>query len=514
MAWLGMRLGIGVRRSQRQRRDRVTCHSSPGATSSDSCTGTLPTDCCRESITPADISTGALLLTIGSTHANGSPGASPTGSCAGDTQPTDICLEVLHADCIGSSQAVSGSPEVVSGNPPPDSGSPSADFSVPRNNGCVDVPPADAHRGQPVGATSDREDDSDLQLPGNKAFSHKSRKSRKSAGAKKSGTKKTTKKGTNKSHIDSDLRTGTASQPYCYEDCVLNGKPGLDMIRCSLSMKWFHISCYGEEATYSGVWSCISCRKVPSLLSDLKSEIVNLNTHLNNVLTNEETLKDEIRRLRSENGKLKQKVVILETNNGDLKKVIETMSDITTEKEQLADTHSSATQHPNQPTAGFPALNICTSNRYAALASVTEVPPAGGRAPVLDPSHANGPLSPPLSPYPAGPGRTPSPAHHRDCDRKLHCARCGATGTRWFLWDHRVRVPRAHGTSNQRPHTPHPRQWRHGVGSRHKQYWISDRRTVYGRIIPSNWQCCSQTKWKSRHHRKNSASTWQTTFEQ
>ena len=127
---------------------------------------------------------------------------------------------------------------------------------------------------------------------------------------------------------------------------------------------------------------------MPSLLSDLKSEIVNLNTHLNNVLTNEETLKDEIRRLRSENGKLKKKVVILETNNGDLKKLIETMSDITTEKEQSAGTHSSAAQHPNQPTAGFPALNICTSNRYAALASVTEVPPAGGRAPVLDPTLA------------------------------------------------------------------------------------------------------------------------------
>ena len=160
------------------------------------------------------------------------------------------------------------------------------------------------------------------------------------------------------------------------------------MIRCSLCMKWFHILCSGEEATYNGVWSCISCRKVPSLLSDLKSEIVNLNTHLNNVLTNEETLKDEIRRLRSENDKLKQKVVILETNNGDLKKLIEKISDITTEKEQSADTHSSAAQHPNQPTAGFPAFNICTSNRYAALASVSEVPPAGGRAPVFAPTLA------------------------------------------------------------------------------------------------------------------------------
>ena len=392
---LALRRGIGVRRSQRQRRDRVTCRSSPGATSSDSCIGTLPTDCCRESIAPADISTGALFLTIGTPHTNGSTGTSPTGSCDGDALPTDICLEVLHADCIGSPQAVSGSPEVVPGNRPPDSGSPSvvsgspsAVSGVPHNNGCVDAPPDDARRGQPVGATFDREDDSDLQLPGNKAVSHKSRKSGKSAGAKKSGAKKTTKKGKNKSHIDSDTRTRTASQPYCYEDCVLNGKPGPDMIRCSLCMKWFQISCSGEEATYNGVWSCISCRKVPSLLSDLKSEIANLNTHLNNVLTNEETLKDEIRRLRSENGKLKQKVVTLETNNGDLKKLIETMSDITTEKEQSADAHSSAAQHPNQPTAGFPAFNICTSNRYAALASVTEVPPAGGRAPVLAPTLA------------------------------------------------------------------------------------------------------------------------------
>ena len=250
---LALRRGIGVWRSQRRRRDRVTCRSSPGATSSNSCTGTLPTDCCQESIAPADISTGALFLTIGTPHTNGSTGTSPTGSYAGDALPSDICLEVLHADGIGSPQAISANPEVVSGNPLSDSGSvlavsgsPSADSGVRRYNGCVDAPPDDARHGQPVGATSDREDDSDLQLQGNKAVSHKSLKSGKGARAKKSGTKTTTKKGKNKSHVDSDTRTGTASQPYCYEDCVLNGKPGLDMIRCSLCMKWFHISCSGE----------------------------------------------------------------------------------------------------------------------------------------------------------------------------------------------------------------------------------------------------------------------------
>ena len=113
-----------------------------------------------------------------------------------------------------------------------------------------------------------------------------------------------------------------------------------------------------------------------------------------------------------------------------------------------------------------------------------------------------------------GQAEHPSPAHHRDCDRKLHCTRGGTTGTQLFLRGHWVRVSRVYGTSNQRPHTPHPRQWRHRVGSRHEQYWTSDCRTVYERIIPSNWQCCSQTKWKSRHHGKNSVSTWQTAFEQ
>ena len=315
----------------------------------------------------------------------------------------------------GSPQATSGSRQVISGNPPSDSGSPSAvcgnpsaDSGAPQNDGCVHSPPANACRGQPVGVKSDREDDYDLKLPRNKAVCT-SRLNLEKPKCKGIWHPKDNEEGKNKSHLDSDTCTVTASQWYCYEDCVLNGKHGLGMIRYSLCMKWFHISCSEEEATYNGVWSCISCGKVPSLLSDLKSEIVNLNTHLNNVLTNEETLKDEIRKLRSENGKLKQKLVILETSNGDLKALIEAMIDITTENVQSADTHSSAVQHPNQPTAGMPAFNICTSNRYAVLASVTEVPPAGGHALFMPLPLSKGPLSPPLSPYRVKPNTPAQP---------------------------------------------------------------------------------------------------------
>ena len=193
-------------------------------------------------------------------------------------------------------------------------------------------------------------------------------------------------------------------QPHCYEDCDLNGKPGLNMIRCSLCMKWFHISCSGEDATNNGVWTCNHCRKMPLLLSDLKSEIVKLSSSLNNALTNEETLKDEIRKLKSDNGKLKQKVDMLENNNGDLKTLIETMSDITSGNQHRVCTQSegSATQHREQPTTGLPAYNVGTSNRYAALAGVTEALPAPSRrapdrAPAPDPApeSANAPATAP-----------------------------------------------------------------------------------------------------------------------
>ena len=154
----------------------------------------------------------------------------------------------------------------------------------------------------------------------------------------------------------------------------------------------------GEDATYNGVWTCNHCRKMPLLLSDLKSEIVKLSSSLNNALTNEETLKDEIRKLKSD--------------NGDLKKLIETMSDITSGNQHRVYTQSegSATQHHEQPTTGLPAYNIGTSNRYAALAGVTEALPAPARrapdrAPAPDPApeSANAPATaePYLTPPPS-----------------------------------------------------------------------------------------------------------------
>ena len=224
-SWRGLALchGIGIRRSLHPRRDPVSCGSSPGAQPTDNCIGTLPTDNCPDSIPPADVNTSALPPNIlsGTHPANSSTGAVATYSCSG-TLHSESSPEVPRGD-IGT-----GSPSADSGDPPTTSGSPLAVTltGAPPTGGCDGATPPHGCCGQPMGAqshpSSDPGDDS-----GYTSVPTKSRKSRKSEGAKKSGIKtikKTAKKGKTKSHTSiSKPGMSTASQPHCYEDCNLNG---------------------------------------------------------------------------------------------------------------------------------------------------------------------------------------------------------------------------------------------------------------------------------------------------
>ena len=99
---------------------------------------------------------------------------------------------------------------------------------------------------------------------------------------------------------------------------------------------------------------------------------------------NAEVLKNEIRDLKSENGKLKQKVNVLEYNNNDLRKLIETMSD-SPNVTISAHAKENAPRFPGhvEPVGDVPVPSIHTSNRFAALASVAPhgQPPSSGQAP-------------------------------------------------------------------------------------------------------------------------------------
>ena len=209
---------------------------------------------------------------------------------------------------------------------------------IPNLNGCCETP-VDAPSSPPQPFTIP-DDDSDFLMVGVISDSHKSRH------GKREGTKKSSdrnnKKKTNqrKSRPTSpDPNTCTISEPCCYVGCVLNGKPSSDMIRCSLCMTWIHISCSGEKTAYVGAWTCMHCRRVPLLLSELKCEVINLSLRLETVHRNEDALKDEIQKLKSENSTLKQKFGILKSNNDDVEETIETTSDITNVKQNIVDAY-------------------------------------------------------------------------------------------------------------------------------------------------------------------------------
>ena len=63
------------------------------------------------------------------------------------------------------------------------------------------------------------------------------------------------------------------------------------------------------------------------MVIDLQLQLSNLILLVQNMCENNETQKDEMNKLKFENGNLKQKIASLEDRNCDLRKLIETMSE-------------------------------------------------------------------------------------------------------------------------------------------------------------------------------------------
>ena len=149
---------------------------------------------------------------------------------------------------------------------------------------------------------------------------------------------------------------------YCSPSCSLNNTANSDMIRCSLCMCWFHTACSGEDSKYIGVFTCSACRKLPSLVMDLVSQVSDLKNYIQDLKDHDLSMKVELQRLKSENGNLKQKVVNFENVNGDLQKLIETMSECDT----VPIKPDPSTSYPCVVDNGCVPM-VSTSNRFAAL---------------------------------------------------------------------------------------------------------------------------------------------------
>ena len=134
------------------------------------------------------------------------------------------------------------------------------------------------------------------------------------------------------------------------------------------------MACFGEDSEYHGAWTCKHCKTIPSVITTLQTQLLNLETHVKDVWKNNRDLNKEISLLRTENGNLKQKVANLNEHNSELQTLIETMS------EQPRMPHEpSDIVLPNPPISGHDAAvpAVVTYNRYAALASLdVSAPPS------------------------------------------------------------------------------------------------------------------------------------------
>ena len=148
--------------------------------------------------------------------------------------------------------------------------------------------------------------------------------------------------------------------PVCYPNCA-SSKSKSNMIRCTLCMRWVHISCSDVDSKYVGAWTCVKCRALPSAIDKIETQLSNLSSFVHEICEKEAALKEEIKQLERENGNLKQKIGSLENVNHDLTKLIETMSERASDTPGPTDGMTSATS-VSVPT-------VSTANRFTALAT-------------------------------------------------------------------------------------------------------------------------------------------------
>ena len=95
---------------------------------------------------------------------------------------------------------------------------------------------------------------------------------------------------------------------YCVKTCIHNGKDNNQMVQCHLCQSWVHPECVGEDdKDIVGIWSCTSCRMLPTLVerllektSLLKSLVVTLERSNQQLVSLMGEQSQEIRGLRED----------------------------------------------------------------------------------------------------------------------------------------------------------------------------------------------------------------------
>ena len=111
---------------------------------------------------------------------------------------------------------------------------------------------------------------------------------------------------------------------YCVKNCVHNGKDNHQMVQCHMCQAWVHPECVGEDdKDIIGIWSCTSCRMLPTLVerllektSMLESLVVKLERSNQQLVSLMGEQSQEIRRLREDIATSKRQNGDADSNDG------------------------------------------------------------------------------------------------------------------------------------------------------------------------------------------------------
>ena len=216
----------------------------------------------------------------------------------------------------------------------------------------------------------------DESVSGSVEWPPKAKSNRKTPKASKNTKSNKNKSTTKKSAVKKEkLVRFDVSHTRCNSKCPIPASTS--MIRYSLCMTWYHVECTGEDTEYVGVWSCRSCRTLPSSIHDLSTQMDRLLECIQSIQTREVALQAEVQQLKAENGKLRSKLDHAESQNNELTKLIETMSfpstsvpseSISNPQHKRPSRDPSPSNKPHTPsTPEQPWITVPTANRFGVL---------------------------------------------------------------------------------------------------------------------------------------------------
>ena len=104
-----------------------------------------------------------------------------------------------------------------------------------------------------------------------------------------------------------------SKKQYCHEDCVNGRQYDREVIQCCICMAWIHEECALLDKHTAAVWTCKHCRRLPTQVEKIYTELSQVRKELSNICNLNENLlqilrenTEKISSLSAENARLKE----------------------------------------------------------------------------------------------------------------------------------------------------------------------------------------------------------------